>query len=120
MLAAFTLSVGLSGSVSAKVIIDTSAARATLEALLDSKLSRTQALGVADLSADQALIRKMNELDRTQATTRDSFADTLVEVAHGLPPTRSMGFKSAKEKSAVTIALIERIEREPKQFKDWV
>jgi Putative zinc dependent peptidase (DUF5700) len=104
----------------AKIVIDTASARATIEALTKPNLTRDQALAVADLPGNKAMIRKLNSLDATQKATRDSFADTLLEVAQGLPPTRSYGFKSARDSSATILDLLDKIERDPKNFQDWI
>jgi Putative zinc dependent peptidase (DUF5700) len=112
--------VSLSAPALAKITIDTSAARETLKALLQPKLTKAQALAIADIPGNQAMIRKLNSLDKDEKASRHTFADTLVEVAHGLPPSRGYGFKTARDNSATLLALLDKIERDPKEFQGWV
>jgi len=102
----------------AAVVIDASAARATLEALGRPGLSRAEALRVADLPANRDMIRKVNSLG--SEATREDFADALVAAAHGEAKPSAFGFGRVRDGRAVTLALIDRIEGDPAIFRDWV
>lgn len=112
------------GSAQAKTQIDTSAARATLEALSNEALTRDEALKVADLPGNQAIVRKLNEMSRMVGLkaplTRDDFADDLITAAKS--PTADDPFKFARvrEGGAKTLALLDRIAKDPKDFDEWI
>ncbi len=120
--AALLALVSASSAAASTVVVDTASARAVLEAVQNPDLTPAEALVIAKLPGNQGLVRKANS-QHVAATTAD-FAAALVDVAHGTPARRTeervFALDRIKAKAATLIALIGRIEADPRTFKDWV
>ena len=87
LLFVFALGVfGLNEAAGSEMRIDDRAARATLEALGRPALTQAEALQVADLPANRAMVRKLNDL--ASPATHQTFADALVAARTGVRQNR--------------------------------
>ena len=120
---AFILGLGLGHpALALDVVIDGASARAVLAAVQDTGLDRPEALRVAALPGNEALVRKARTYG-LKATT-DTFADALLAAAHGQPATdravQSFQLDAVRARAPALAALIDRIEAHPDSFRDWV
>ncbi len=104
----------------ASVTIDFAAARAVLSAVGNPRLTRDDALRIARLEGNQGLIRK--EISYGRPATGESLADALLAAAQGHAPQApfQFHFDRLKPRAEALTALINRIEKEPSAFRDWV
>ena len=94
--------------------IDTTSARAVIEALKDPSLTYDRAAGIAKLEGNQGMIRKMRELH--EAENEEQFARALVLAAHGQAadantPEGHYDFLSVKRSAPVISLLLDQIEQ---------
>jgi hypothetical protein len=113
------------GQASAPIRIDTTAARAVLEALGDPKLDQHTTLLIANLPGNVAMIRKVNELRafggfQEAKQSRDTFAAALLSAAHGGSEDTAFRFRRVRETRLIALALLDRIDQDPPQFEDWI
>src|SRR5579883_753566 len=105
-------------SAEAAFTIDTVAAHATLRALTNPGLTREQALIVADLPANRALLEDIHGFGI--AADRGSFADALVAAAHGSDAQTIFNFADVRRDAPSALAELEEIEKHPEQLAGWV
>lgn len=101
------------------VTLHTEDARATLAALENPSLTREEALKVAEMHGNQAVVRKINEF-KIPATT-ESFANALYAAAHGQQvttlPEQAIEFQLAQPKIAALKRLLDEIDSNPVAFE---
>lgn len=106
-------------SASITVTIDTTAAKADLNALKNPMLTHDEALKIALMAGNQAIIRKQNEFKIP--VTVEIFADALVAAAHGRKATDprevTLYFDGLKPKVNQLLALIRQIDADPQAFQ---
>lgn len=108
--------------VATTVVIHTDDARATLLAMQNPALSHEDAIKIAKMHGNQAVLRKLHEF-KIPSTTED-FANALYASAHGQPVTKptekAILLDMVKPKAPQLFALVEEIERDPKEFQDSI
>jgi hypothetical protein len=113
------LATGTTASASTTVTIDTSAAKAVLQALQNPNLSRGEALTIAGMYGNDGVVRKLREFKIPATTT--SFADALYDAAHGKLATtlnqRAFLFDMIRPKVPQLIVLVAQIEKNPVAFQ---
>jgi hypothetical protein len=102
--------------------MDTSAAKAVLQALQNPNLSREEASTIASMYGNKGVVRKLREF-KIPATTA-SFAAALYDAAHGKtaddPNQRAFLFDMIRPKVPQLIALVSRIEANPVAFQSAI
>ena len=115
----FVLLFGACSLSATTVSIDTSSAKAVLEALRNPGLTHEESLKIAAMHGNQGIIRKSNEF-KIPATTQN-FADALYAAAHGVrvtvPAEQLYFFEMVKPKIPQLSALIQQIEGDPANFQ---
>ena len=118
-----TLVASLPQRVSATTVtIHTEDARATLLAMQNPSLSHEQALTVAKMYGNQAVLRKLHEFKITSTT--EDFANALYAAAHGQPVTKEnekdILFEIEEPKISQLLALLQEIDANPKLFQQRI
>jgi hypothetical protein len=103
----------------AGIVIDSGSARATLNALGRKDLSLADALAVADLPGNQAMVRKLNEFGGP-TVTREDFANDLLAAAHGTTAPDPFRLVRVRDGRTQTLALLDRIAHDPQDFDGWI
>jgi hypothetical protein len=101
------------------ITVESDSATAVIAALKKPDLGREEALKVAGMPGNQAMIRKVKEFGLSAST--QSFVDALLASAHGLHATQDsetiFEFDSVKARAEKLQALIEKISTDPTRFK---
>ncbi|QMV17952.1 hypothetical protein GOB94_04030 [Granulicella sp. 5B5] len=104
------------------VKIHTEDARATLLAMQNPNLSHGEALTIAEMHGNQAVLRKLHEFKITSTT--EDFANALYAMAHGQPVTKpnekNILLEIEKPKIPQLLALLQQIETNPKGFQQTI
>jgi hypothetical protein len=114
------LAVALAQQASASTVtIHTEGARATLLALQNPLLSHEQALAIANIYGNHAVLRKLHEFKITSTT--EDFANALYATAHGQPITKEneidILFEIEEPKIPQLLALLQDIDANPNAFQ---
>ena len=94
-------------ALSQQIKIDTTSARAVLQALQNQNLTNDQAMTIAKLEGNQGMIKEMHDLG--EANTEEQFAHALVDAAHGLPagtPAEASYMFAAVKSSTFKISIL--------------
>ena len=109
-------------SSGATVDIHVADARATLVALQNASLTHAQALAIAEMKGNVAVVRKLQEFKIP--VTSQSFSDALYACAHGEQVTNKFqepfGFDRTKAKIRLLTRLLDQIEASPIEFKEHI
>jgi hypothetical protein len=101
------------------VTVDTSAAKAVLQALQNPNLSHNDALTIAGMYGNEGVVRKLREFKISVTTA--SFAAALYDAAHGMtandPNQRAFLFDMIRPKVPQITALVAQIEANPVAFQ---
>lgn len=98
--------------------IDSKAARRTVEAVTNPRLTRTQALSIADLPGNKALIQQA--IDFGVPATRDTFADALIAAAQGSDAFTIFNFKEVRTTAATSRAGLEALASNHTAMVKWI
>ena len=98
--------------------IDSEAARRTIDAVTNPKLTRAQALLVADLSGNQALIRQA--IDFGIPASRETFADALIATAQGSGAWTIFNFKEVRANAETSRVALETLAANPNSMVAWI
>jgi hypothetical protein len=104
------------------VTIHTEDARATLLALQNRSLSHEDAMKIAEMHGNQAVLQKLHEFKITSTT--EDFANALYATAHGQPITKEnekdILFEIEEPKIPQLLALLQDIDANPKTFQQRI
>jgi hypothetical protein len=99
--------------------IDTSAARRVLQALQNSHLNRADALAIAALPGNAAMIEKISSFRKPASA--DLFADALLAAATSQASSQGMfHFDRVRTNAASNLATLDVIDQSSGDFKAWV
>lgn len=98
--------------------IDSEAARRTIDAVTNPKLTRAQALLVADLSGNQALIRQA--IDFGIPASRETFADALIATAQGSGAWTIFNFKEVRANAETSRVALKTLAANPNSMVAWI
>jgi hypothetical protein len=98
--------------------IDTEAAQKTVDAVTNANLTRTQALLIADLPGNQALIAQARDFGIP--STRDSFADALIAAAQGRDVWTIFNFKEVRSNAAPAKEALNALKSDPTTMAPWI
>ena len=119
----YLLLIGGSASVAAhEVSLDTSAARAVLEAIADTELDENQAQAVALLAPNQMVIRKQRLVSGSDSVTTERYVEELLAAAHGVPidGRGQFSFVRLAERREAVLATLDQIDANLPEFLSWV
>jgi hypothetical protein len=118
-LVVISLAVMVESSKATTVTIHTEDARATLKAMQDHSLTKEEAIKIATMHGNQAVIRKLQEF-KIPATAQ-TFADALYSAAHDQAARgqaeQAIGLDHMKPKIASLVALLDQIQANPRDFE---
>lgn len=105
---------------SAGIHIDTEAARRTIDAALNPKLTRAEAIAIADLPGNKGLVQQAREFGIPE--TRDTFAAALLSAAHGdgADSAKFYNFQEVQANAASGRAALATLAANPNALNDWI
>ena len=103
---------------SAHVTIDSEAARRTVEAISNVNLARAQALSVADLTANKALVAEARDFG--VPASRDTFADDLIAAAQGSDVFTIFNFPEVRTNASSARTSLDALAANPSAMTGWI
>lgn len=102
-----------------ELAVDTASARAVLQALTNPNLTRAEALAVAALPGNAAMIEKIRSFGKPAGA--ELFADALIAAVNSQPPPQKMfNFDRVRANAAVDLAALDAIDQPAANFRSRV
>ena len=98
--------------------IDSDAARRTVDAISRPNLTREQALSIADLTGNQALVAQAKDFGFPE--TRDTFADALIAAARGSDAFSIFNFPEVRSTAEIARTSMNVLQLDPAALTEWI